>query len=42
MKVKCRKCGMIWETEYLTFGDIEEIQKMLCGVHGEHRVVGCK
>jgi hypothetical protein len=41
MKVKCRKCEIEWEFELMTFGDVDELQKMRCGVMGFHSIIGC-
>jgi len=40
MKVMCRKCGVFWEFEHMTFGDIDELQEMECGLFGFHKIVG--
>jgi len=40
MKVKCRKCEIEWELENMTFGDIEYIQSLECGVMGKHAIIG--
>ena len=40
MKVKCRKCGLEWEMDEITFGDVAELQSMKCGVFGNHAILG--
>jgi len=40
MKVKCRKCKIEWEMKEITFGDIEDLQKLECGIFGTHQIVG--
>lgn len=41
MKFECRKCKVVFVGE-MTFGDLEEIQKMECGGinGGTHKLVG--
>lgn len=40
MKVKCRKCGIEWIADEITFGDIAELQQMECSVFGYHKIMG--
>lgn len=40
MKVKCRKCEIVWEMNGLTFDDIKYIQSLECGVLGLHSLIG--
>lgn len=40
MKIICRKCGLTWDFEHMTFDDVQEIQEMKCGMFGMHRLLG--
>ena len=43
MRLKCRKCGIVFTLDSLTgWQDIEDIQMMTCGGGGTHRLVGAK
>ena len=43
MKLKCRKCGIVFTLASLdSWQDVNDIQMMQCGAGGVHRVIGVK
>lgn len=43
MKLKCRKCGIVFDIATLdSWQDVNDIQMMQCGAGGVHRVIGVK
>lgn len=43
MRLKCRKCGIVFTMESISgWQDINDIQMMTCGAGGVHKVIGCK
>lgn len=41
MKIKCRKCGLIYESPDMDFTDVERYSKLDCAIEGTHVFVGC-
>ncbi len=42
MKVKCKKCGVSFQDDNMSFDDVKYIQSLQCGVLGTHSVIGVK
>tara|TARA_R110000824_G_scaffold207741_1_gene393223 strand:+ start:384 stop:515 length:132 start_codon:yes stop_codon:yes gene_type:complete len=40
MKVICKKCGVAWEDNNISFDEVKYIQSLQCGVIGTHAVIG--
>jgi len=41
MKIKCRKCGIVFSgVDNMTFNDIKYYQSLQCGTDGTHALVG--
>jgi hypothetical protein len=40
MKVVCKKCGVSFEANNMSFDEVAYIQSLQCGVIGTHAVIG--
>ena len=40
MKVVCKKCGVSFEANNMSFDEVKYIQSLQCGVIGFHQVIG--
>ena len=40
MKIICKKCGITFEANNMSFDTVKYIQSLQCGVIGLHQVVG--
>jgi hypothetical protein len=40
MKIKCKKCGIVYESVQMDFTDVEIYSRQKCGIEGTHLFVG--
>jgi hypothetical protein len=41
MKIKCRNCGIVYESAQMDFTDVEIYSRLKCGIEGTHIFIGC-